>query len=564
MASVLPTTVWWMPPSHRRALLTWGNENRIEARLVASKGRLELTWTNKHLTLLSKEDGSYEWVDPFDVRVAETRLLDEAAAVGSPNGVDCGNLLIRGDSLQALRSLRRLPEYATHIAGRVKLVYIDPPFNTGQAFTNYDDALEHSVWLTMMRDRLVEMKHLLASNGSIWVHLDDAENHHARVLLDEVFGAANFVGTIIWQKADSPRNSARYFSTDHDYIHIYARRADTWRPNRLPRTAEVDKKYTNPDNDPRGRWFGDNLRANKPYSLGQYEVVGPSGKMFSVPPGRFWRISKELFEELDADGQIWWGKDGDAFPTIKRYLSAVGDLVPRTLWQHTEVGSNRSSKNEIKLLFPGTEPFATPKPEALMERILAIATDPGDMVLDCFAGSGTTAAVAHKMGRRWVVMERELSTVATFARPRLEKVVTGADPGGITNSVGWNGGGGFRVLDVAASMYEIDETGQVFLSQQVTNGRFADVVRAQLSYMAEDEPPFCGRRGRTRLAVIDGVAGETETRHLVAALSAGERMVLVAKGVDAAVEPLLAELSPGSRIRKVPRDILCSSGRIIH
>ena len=529
---------------------------------MANEGRLELTWTNKHRTLLSGKDGSYEWIDPFDARVAETRLLDETAAVGSPSQAECSNLLIRGDSLHALRSLWRLPEYA-QIAGRVKLIYIDPPFNTGQAFANYDDALEHSVWLTMMRDRLVELKHLLAVDGSIWVHLDDAESHHARVLLDEVFGAANFVGTIVWQKADSPRNSARYFSTDHDFIHVYARVADVWRPNRLPRTADVDEKYTNPDNDPRGRWFGDNLRANKPYSLGQYEVTGPTGKRFTVPVGRFWRISKSSFEELDADGQIWWGKNGDAFPTQKRYLSEVSDLVPRTLWHHAEVGSNRSSKNEIKRLFPGKEPFATPKPEALLERILMIATDPGDIVLDCFAGSGTTAAVAHKMGRRWVAIEREQSTVDTFLYPRLRSVVDGEDAGGVTVAVGWGGGGGFRVLDVGASMYEIDEAGRVYLSPHVTNGRFAEAVRAQLAFAADDDPPFCGRQGRTRLAVVDGVAGELEVRHLVAALGAGERMVLAAKGIDAVVESLLAELSPGSRIRKAPRDLLRSSGRVI-
>ena len=403
---------------------------------VEHAGRLELTWTNKDKALwmpdpadLKEKECPYQWVEKDDPRVLEVRPLQYVNTVGETSD----NLLIQGDSLEALKTITTDPLWAKKLVGKVKLIYIDPPFNTGQAFEQYDDALDHSVWLSMMAERLRLLTKLLSPDGTIWVHLDDGEAHRSRVLLDEVLGASAFIGTTIWQKSDSPRNSARHFSTDHDYIHVYAKDAESWRPNRLPRTAGVDSKYTNPDDDPRGRWFGDNLRANKFYSLGQYSVVGPTGKTFTVPKGRYWRVSKDSFEKMDADNRISWGTNDDAFPTMKRFLSEVSDLVPRTLWFHKDVGSNRTSKNEIKKLFPGVDPFATPKPEKLLQRVLQTATDPGDLVLDCFAGSGTTAAVAHKMGRRWVAMEREESTMRAFTLPRLSQVVDGSDEGGITS-----------------------------------------------------------------------------------------------------------------------------------
>ncbi len=273
-------------------------------------GRLELTWTNKHLTLLAHENQTYEWVDPADYRVSEVRLLHDVAKVGhtATDSRRAGdNLLIRGDALHALNALSSIPEFAREYLGRVRLCYIDPPFNTGQAFPGfYDDALEHSVWLTMLRDRLVQIRDFLAADGSVWVHLDDTESHRARCVLDEVFGADNFITTVIWQKADSPRNSARHFSVDQDYIHVYAKDASVWRPVRLPRTEAADASYRNPDNDPRGPWTPGDPFANKYYSLGQYEVTGPTGNVFGPPPGRYWRVSQEKFEELDRDGRIYW------------------------------------------------------------------------------------------------------------------------------------------------------------------------------------------------------------------------------------------------------------------
>lgn len=245
------------------------------------EGRLELTWTNKPLRLLAHEDGSYEWVTPSDYRVAEVRLLNEVAHVGDVGtNRAADNLLIRGDALNALTSLARLPEFANEYLGKIKVAYLDPPFNTLQSFLDYDDALEHSVWLTMMRDRLIQVRTLLAFDGSVWVHCDDSEQAYLKVMMDEIFGRENFVTTVIWEKADSPRNSARQFSTDHDYIVIYSNSPE-WVPKRLGRTEAANSIYSNPDDDSRGSWIPGDPYANKPYSKGLYEITGPTGRVFS-------------------------------------------------------------------------------------------------------------------------------------------------------------------------------------------------------------------------------------------------------------------------------------------
>lgn len=525
--------------------------------------RLELTWPGKDKFLLVPKDehGKPVWVERDHPAASEVRLSDFTDSVGEvPENPHAANLLFTGDSLDVLRILCEVPEYRAHYRGQVKLVYIDPPFNTGQAFEHYDDWMEHSTWLSFMRDRLTLIRDLLAPDGSVWVHLDDAEQHRMRLLMDEVFGAANFVASIIWEKADSPRNSARQFSTDQDYVLVYAKR-DNWSPNRLPRTAESDSIYTNPDDDPRGLWLPGDPYANKPYSRGLYEKTGPTGRTFSPPPGRFWRVSEERLDELDADGRVWWGPTGNARPSIKRYLSEVSDLVPRTIWSKEDVGSNRTSKNEMRALFAGISSFATPKPERFMERAMRIGSNRGDVVLDCFAGSGTTAAVAHKMGRRWVTSEILGSTVEQFTLPRLTKVTNGEDLGGITKSVGWQGGSGFVTVEVGPSMYE-DTAYGVVLTDWATNGRFARAVAGQLGFAWQSEAaPLCGMRGRMRLAVVDGAVGAEEVRLIVAALGDKQRVTIVAKTVLPEAESTLAEISVGSRIRKAPRDLLTSGAQ---
>jgi adenine-specific DNA-methyltransferase len=402
------------------------------------KQRLELTWIGKD-----------------DRPKLEPRILleDTKKSYARPRGDGdiFDNRLVFGDNLLALKALE------SEFAGKVKCIFIDPPYNTGSAFEHYDDGIEHSLWLSLMRDRLEILRRLLANDGSLWIVIDDNEAHYLKVLCDETFGRANFVSNVIWEKADSPRNSARQFSTDHDHILVFSKNPD-WVPSRLARTEQANAIYSNPDNDPRGPWLPGDPYANKPYSRGQYSIAGPSGRTFSPPPGRFWRVSEDRLRGLDQDGRIWWGPTGGARPSIKRYLSEVGDLVPRTLWSKADVGSNRTSKNEMRLLFPGDASFGTPKPERLAERVLNISTNPGDLVLDSFAGSGTTGAVAHKMGRRWIMIELG-EHCHTHIIPRLRKVIDGEDAGGITEAVGWHGGGGFRYFRLAPSLLEKDRWG---------------------------------------------------------------------------------------------------------
>lgn len=249
-------------------------------------GRLELTWTNKHLRLLAYDDGSYEWVLPSDFRVAEVRLLHDIVTVGEVGGEHDrarDNLLIRGDALNALTSLIELPEFEREYVGKVKLAYLDPPFNTQQSFLQYDDALEHSVWLTMLRDRLLAIKVLLSPEGSVWVHCDDSEQAYLKVMMDEIFGRGNFIATVLWQKVYMPKNSARHFSADHDYILVYALNAEAWRPNPMARTETMNARYVNPDSDLRGPWKPGDLSARNYYSLGRYPVTTPSGRVIAGP-----------------------------------------------------------------------------------------------------------------------------------------------------------------------------------------------------------------------------------------------------------------------------------------
>ena len=370
-------------------------------------------------------------------------LLNLEAVHGDPAA---DNLLIQGDNLLALKSL--LPFYR----GRVKCVFIDPPYNTQSAFEHYDDKLEHSQWLSMMHPRLVLLRELLASDGSIWVTIDDNEAHYLKVLMDEVFGRSNFVATAIWQKLHARNNSAQHLSADHDFVLVYARSLPLWKRNKVDRTEASDADFWNPDNDPRGLWRRSDLTAAKPYSDGHYEVTGPNGDTFKPRGNRYWSLSRETFEELRADSRLWWGKTGSTFPFRKRFKSELGALVPTTVWLNEDVGNNREAKQEIARIFGRDDMFATPKPERLIERVLHIATNPGDLVLDSFLGSGTTAAVAHKMGRRWIGIEMG-EHARTHCLPRLQKVVAG-EQGGISKALGWQGGGGFRFQTLGEPVFD--------------------------------------------------------------------------------------------------------------
>ncbi len=530
--------------------------------LPTYEGRLELTWTNKPLRLLAHEDGSYEWVSPSDYRVAEVRLLHDAGTVGEVHGLPDrakDNLLIRGDALNALTSLIELPEFAREYLGKVKLVYLDPPFNTQQSFLHYDDALEHSVWLTMMRDRLVSIKTLLSPEGSVSVHCDDSEQAYLKVMMDELFGRENFVASVVWQKL-AGRENRTDVSTTHDYILVYAKARPLWASvrNMLPYGEEQFARYSNPDNDLRGPWTSGDLTAKAGPGRRQsqfYPITLPSGRQIEPPPGNCWRFTESRLQEMINDNRIWF-RAGDSVPRLKRFLSEVaGGLVPSTWWTGEETGTNDTAKKELLNLFPGVVPFATPKPERLLERIIQLASNPGDIVLDCFLGSGTTAAVAHKMGRRWIGVERSAETVNSYVVPRLTKVIEATDIGGITKAVGWTGGGGFRILDIAPSMFEAVD-GQVYLSEWATNGTLAEVTASQLHYDYEYDPPFCGRRGRSRLAVIDGLVNEAVVRLVANALADDERLVICGTAIDPAARDVLRVLRPGSSVRKIPHSIL--------
>lgn len=349
-------------------------------------------------------------------------LIPELSAGPSP----CRNLLIEGDNFDALRYLRMT------FAGKIKCIYIDPPYNTGNRdfiyndnFVDREDSWRHSTWCEFMYQRLQLAKGLLRQDGVIFVSIDDNEIATLRMLMEKVFGPSNFIATCIWQKIDGPKNTATHFSDDHEYVLVFALSKAMWRPNRIPRTQEMEARYKNPDNDPRGPWLLSDLAARNPYSEGRYSITTKTGRVIDGPPaGSYWRISKTKFDEFDRDNRIWWGKSGDNRPGIKRFLSEVrSGVVPQTLWTWQEVGSTRHSKQELSRFLGaeiGTDLFTTPKPVSLIDRILRLGTGPEDIVLDFFSGSGTTAHAVHKLnaedgGKRRCILVS--STEATVAEP---------------------------------------------------------------------------------------------------------------------------------------------------
>ncbi len=349
------------------------------------------------------------------------------------------NILIHGENLIALKLLE------SNYTGKIKCIYIDPPYNTKSCFKHYDDSMEHSLWLNMMKDRLLIMYRLLSEDGSVWISIDDGECHYLKVMCDEIFGRKNFVSNVIWEKKYAPQNDAKWMSDTHDHILAFAKNKSIWRPNLLPRTEEMDSRYKNPDEDLRGDWKPSDLSVKSYSASCDYPITTPSGKKVLPPSGSCWRLSKDRFQEYLRENRIWFGKDGNNVPSLKRFLSEVqSGTVAKTIWTRTEVGDNQEAKREAKT-FNEKDVFETPKPERLIERILYLATNPGDLVLDSFAGSGTTGAVAHKMGRRWIMVELG-EHCHTHIIPRMKKVIEGKDPGGITSLVNWKSGGDYSFI----------------------------------------------------------------------------------------------------------------------
>ncbi len=353
------------------------------------------------------------------------------------------NTITVGDCGSVLAQLGTQPS----TAGRVRLAYLDPPFNTGERSRGYLDTYTPERWRTFMAERLELSWQLLSHDGSLWAHCDDAEQGMLRVLMDELFGRRSFVSTIVWQRRYS-RENRRSFSPTQDYLHVYAPAGADWKHHRqrLPR-QDGDSAWRNPDGDPRGPWSTVSLVAQGGHGTKDqwFAITLPSNRVVEPPAGSCWRVTAERFEELRREYLIWFGATGNNVPRRKAFLSEAKGLVPSTWWPHAEVGHNSEANREQRLLHGAVAPFSTPKPERLMARIVEIATNPGDLVLDPFLGSGTTAAVAHKLDRRWHGIELDEATVERCAEPRLRSVVAGVDPNGVTASAAWTGGGGFVV-----------------------------------------------------------------------------------------------------------------------
>ena len=490
------------------------------------------------------------------------RLLEPVSTHGDASA---GNLLIHGDNLEALKAL--LPLYR----GQVKCIFIDPPYNTKSAFEHYDDNLEHAQWLSMMLPRLQLLRELLHEDGSIWVTIDDNEGHYLKVLMDEVFGRRAFVINCVWQKRYARDNNAAIGSS-HDHVLVYAKDPDRFAATR--NMIDLDSKtraaYRNPNNDPRGPWqsisfTGAGIRPNQGYA-----IEGANGQIHFPPEGRHWATLEPESKRLRAEGRFWFGQDGNGVPRLIRYLSEVDGLVPWSWLPHEDVGHNDEAKKEIHELFTKALAFDTPKPERLLQRIIHIASSPSDLILDSFLGSGTTAAVAHKMGRRWIGIEMG-AHAATHCLPRLQKVIAG-EQGGISAAVGWQGGGGFRFMTLGAPVF--DAAGRIHAD--VRFATLAAFVWQQETGSAYD--PALARAGTPLLGVQPGGAaahyllfngilgdkrpagGNVLTREVLAALlalhaqaaPAGAALVVYGEAVRVGPQRLAAA---GVTFRQIPYEL---------
>lgn len=427
---------------------------------MTKKSKLELTWIGKETrprleprVLMEGPEKSYH----AKHRVSDNDLFD--------------NRLIFGDNLLALKSLEQ------EFAGKIKCIYIDPPYNTGSAFEHYDDGIEHSLWLTLMRDRLELLRTLLHNNGVVFIQIDDREFAYLKVICDEIFGRRNFLGAVVWQKRISPDPDSKFVSGTHDYIFCYSKEIESCQFNRLVRTEEQDARYENPDNDSRGPWTSSDLTRREYREHDFYPIKLPSGREVSPAHGRSWSVPKDSFAKMVSENRIYFGPRGDSMPRRKRFLTEVRQgVVPTSWWSGEDAGKNEDGKRELKKLFPDDpNVFATPKPEKLIKRCLELGSNPGDIVLDSFAGSGTTGAVAHKLGRRWIMIELG-EHCHTHIIPRMKKVIDGEDQGGITEVVGWKGGGGFRYYRLAPSLLEQDKWGRWVINKEYNAAMLAEAL----------------------------------------------------------------------------------------
>ena len=468
--------------------------------MAKSNTRLELTWIGKDnrpklepRVLIEDAGKSYHAAR----RVSENDLFD--------------NRLIFGDNLLALKALEQ------EFTGKIKCIYIDPPYNTGSAFTHYDDGVEHSLWLSLMRDRLEILRRLLSEEGSIWINLDDNEAHYAKVLMDEIFGRPNFVANVLWQKRTSP-DARIHLGGAHDHILVYARTRATVQFNKQPHSVTQKDGFKNPDNDPRGPWSSTDFTAQGWRPNQMYQITTPNGTVYEPPPSRCWANIESEFMRLREDGRIWFGKGGGSRPRVKNFLNEAEGVMSWTWWTNDDVGHNQEAKKESIELFGGDNPFDTPKPERLMRRVIALATNPRDVVLDSFAGSGTTGAVAHKMGRRWVMVELG-EHCHTHIIPRMQKVIDGNDQGGISKAVDWKGGGGFRYYRLGPSLIVEDEWGNPVINPEFNAAMLAEAMCKLEGFTFEPNAEVYWQHGRSSEADFIYVTTQMMTKEMLTKIS---------------------------------------------
>ncbi len=515
------------------------------------------------------------WIGKDQQPKLEPRILieDQEKSYGEKN---TENMLIYGDNLLALKALEQ------DFTGKIKCIYIDPPYNTGSAFEHYNDNLEHSTWLNLMEPRLNILKNLLHSNeGSIWISIDDDECHYLKVLCDEVFGRKNFINSIIWEKKTAPQANSLWFTDIHDHILVYAKNKELWRPNLMPRTVEQDARYNRTD-DPRGLYIPDNFtisltggargaqyaRTGKSDNI--YEITLPSGRKVLPPKGRCWLVREERYFELLADNMIVFAKDGDGVPMVKRFLKDVKEgTVPLTIWQHKAVGGNTEAKREVTN-FNRDNIFATPKPERLIQRIIHLASNEGDWVLDSFLGSGTTAAVAHKMNRKWIGIELG-EHCHTHCIPRLQKVCDGTDQGGISptvpsregQGVGWKGGGGFKYYYLAPSLLQQDKYGNWVINPEYNGNMLASAMAKHEGFRYQPDEQIYWKQGQSTekdfiYTTTQFITVETLDR-IHEEMQNGESLLICCKSFSKACEDRYSNIT----VKKIPKMLLgrCEFGK---
>ncbi len=549
-----------------RLELTWiGKENRpkLEPRILLEDP--EKSYHAAHRVKCSREELGRE--EAQKAHKGKSGSASSALLGGDDVGDLFDNRLIFGDNLLALKALE------AEFTGKVKCIYIDPPYNTGSAFTHYDDGIEHSIWLSLMRDRLEILRRLLSEDGSIWVNIDDNEGHYLKVLMDELYGRNNFVTTFIWQKVDSPNDNKVPITPDHDFLICFAKDKASVQFKQKEDASLLDA-YRSDDVEPRlhrDRLLKKNgknsLRADRPSMF--FPIKGPDDE--DVWPihddGREarWALGKASVHRLVEANDIVWknrGSNGEAkwVPYTREFAPENPTRPHPTIW--TDCLTTRQAKAHQKQFLPaGVEPFDTPKTEELLSRVLAMSTNPGDLVLDSFAGSGTTGAVEQKMGRRWIMVELG-DHCHTHIIPRMKKVVDGEDPGGVTKAVDWNGGGGFRCYRIAPSLIEKDKFDNPVISKQFNPAMLAEALCKMMGYRYAPDDEHYWMHGQSTESDFIYVTTQSLTREQLAKLSddVGEGRSLL---VCCASFRTRSNAFENLTIRKIPKAVLarCEWGK---